>query len=193
MPKTEVNFASLAVSIAVCLLVAASNTKPVLADDNNRKVAMRDDCQPDADWGPGGCLLKEGDVTRAEFFLEAESPLAPTSVIGHQAWWNDPPYLKIELGESVRVKNEGGRTHTFTEVMHFGAGRPRPPATEVLNKGLITAPECLTSTDILPGASIELRDLGPGNHHFQCCIHSWMRAMIKVTTEGADQDEEEEN
>ena len=72
------------------------------------------------------CLLKEGDVTRAEFFLEAESPLAPTSVIGHQAWWNDPPYLKIAVGESVRVKNEGGRTHTFTEVVNFGAGRPRP-------------------------------------------------------------------
>ena len=95
MRKTEVNFASLAVSIVASLLVAASNTKPVLADDNNRKIAMRDDCKPNADWGPGGCLLKEGDVTRAEFFLEAESPLAPLSVIGHQAWWNDPPYSRL--------------------------------------------------------------------------------------------------
>jgi hypothetical protein len=193
MRKTQINFALLAVSLVASLFVGASNTKPVLADDNNRKIAIRDDCQPNADWGPGGCLLNEGDVTRAEFFLEAESPLAPTSVIGHQAWWNDPPYLKIADGESVRVKNEGGRTHTFTEVENFGAGRPRPPATEVLNKGLITAPECLTATDILPGASIELTDLGAGNHRFQCCIHSWMRAMIKVTTEDEDDDEEEDN
>jgi plastocyanin len=191
MRKTQINLALLALSIVACLFVGASNTTPVLADDNNRKIAIRDDCKPNADWGPGGCLLREGDVTRAEFFLEAESPLAPTSVIGHQAWWNDPPYLKITSGESVRVENEGGRTHTFTEVEHFGAGRPRPPATEVLNKGLITAPECLTSTDILPGASIELTHLGPGNHRFQCCIHSWMRAMIKVTTEDEDDDEEE--
>jgi plastocyanin len=135
-------------------------------------------------------LAQGGDVTRAEFFQEAESPLAPTSVIGHQAWWNDPPYLKIAVGKSVTVKNQGGRTHTFTEVESFGAGRPRPPATEVLNKGLITAPECLTSTDILPGASIELRDLGPGNHRFQCCIHSWMRGMIKVTTKAEDDEKE---
>ncbi len=76
-------------------------------------------------------MLKEGDVTRAEFFLEAESPLAPTSVIGHQAWYNDPSYLKIEVGKSVRVENEAGRVHTFTEVANFGAGRVRPPATAV--------------------------------------------------------------
>jgi hypothetical protein len=44
-----------------------------------------------------------------------------------------------------------------------------------------------------PGASTKLRDLGPGNHRFQCCIHSWMRAIIKVTTEDEEDDEEEEN
>jgi hypothetical protein len=58
--KTEVNFALLTVSIVAFLFVAASNTKPVLADDN-RKVTIRDDCQPNADWGPGGCLRQEGD------------------------------------------------------------------------------------------------------------------------------------
>jgi hypothetical protein len=88
MRKTRVNPVLLAVSVA-SLFVGAWSTKPVVAEDK-RKIAIRDDCKPDADWGPGGCLLKEGDVTRAEFFLEAESPLAPRSVIGHQAWWNDP-------------------------------------------------------------------------------------------------------
>jgi hypothetical protein len=105
MRKTPINFALLASSLVAALVVGASHTTPVVAGDTNRKIAIRDDCQPNADWGPGGCLLREGDVTRAEFFLEAESPLAPTSVIGHQGWWNDPPYLNIASGETVRVKN----------------------------------------------------------------------------------------
>jgi len=25
--------------------------------------------------------------------------------------------------------------------------------------------------------------LAEGNHHFQCCIHPWMRAVIKVKRE----------
>jgi hypothetical protein len=59
MRKTQVNFALLAVSIVASLIVGASNTQPVLADDNH-KIAIRDDCKPNADWGPGGCLLREG-------------------------------------------------------------------------------------------------------------------------------------
>jgi plastocyanin len=194
----RMTLALLAVSVVATLFIGASSTKPLVADDDDdRKIAIRDDCKPNADWGPGGCTLEEGDVTRVEFFVEAESPLAPTSVIGHQAWRNDPPYLKIEAGEVVTVKNKGGRVHTFTEVANFGGGRVRPPSTAVLNKGLIPAPECPTSTDMPPGASIELRDLGPGNHRFMCCIHSWMRAIVKVKAadeeDDEDDDEEEEN
>ncbi len=148
-----------------------------------RRIAMRDDCDPrDPAWAPtGGCLLRRGDVTFAEFNAEMNSALA-ASVIGHQAWRNDPSYLEIKMGKVVHVRNEGGRVHTFTEVAMFGGGKVPSPA---LNKGLVTAPECLRSLNVPPGGSIQVSGLSAGNHRFMCCIHPWMRALIKV---GADED-----
>jgi plastocyanin len=144
----------------------------------SRHIAIRDDCDPrDPAWAPtGGCLLKGGDVTFAEFAAELNSPLS-LSVVGHQAWRNDPPYVKIFDGGRVTVRNEGGRTHTFTEVAQFGGGKIPNPA---LNKGLVTAPECPGSVDIPPGGRMSVSGLATGNHRFQCCIHPWMRALIKV-------------
>ena len=146
--------------------------------DQDGRIAMRDDCDPtDPAWAPtGGCLLRRGDVRFAEFAAELSSPFS-LAVVGHQAWRNDPSYLKIFSGKRIRVRNEGGRTHTFTRVEQFGGGKVPNPA---LNKGLVTAPECPNSVDILPGEGAELSGLAPGNHKFQCCIHPWMRAMVKV-------------
>jgi hypothetical protein len=87
----------------------------------------------------------------------------------------------------VKVKNEGGRLHTFTKVVDFGGGRIPPPGGTNLNFGLNTAPECidtsLPSTDVAPGDSIKVTRLSAGNHRFQCCIHPWMRTLIKVLPE----------
>jgi plastocyanin len=139
-------------------------------------IAILDDCDPnDPSWAAtGGCTRKNGAVTNAEFTAFLASPLS-LSVIGHPAWRNEPSYVKVEAGESVKVTNEGGRTHTFTEVANFGGGRVPP-----LRMGLTPAPECGTATDLLPGTTIEVDRLGVGTHKFQCCIHSWMRAAIKV-------------
>jgi plastocyanin len=146
-----------------------------------RFIAMRDDCDPrDPAWAPtGGCLLKRGNVTFAEFLAEITPPLSDLalSVVGHQGWRNDPSYLVIKTGKTVRVRNEGGRVHTFTEVARFGGGKVPNPA---LNRGLVTAPECPGSVDIQPGESVRVSGLAPGNHRFECCIHPWMRAIIKV-------------
>src|SRR5204863_8628482 len=120
---------------------------------------------------------KEGDVSFAEFGVELSSPLAPTSLIGHQGWRMDPAYDEIDADDTLMVRNRGGRAHTFTEVQNFGGGKIPSPA---LNKGLATAPECLVSTDIAPAGKAEVTGLTEGNHHFQCCIHPWMRAIIKV-------------
>ena len=169
-------------------------TQAVRADDGKEKVAIRDDCDPaDPLWAPtGGCSLEDGDVTNAEFFAEsgpASGPLA-ASVIGHQGWWNDPPYLKVEVGDTVKVRNRGGRIHTFTEVANFGGGRVGP-----LNKGLAPAPECVpptaTSVDLPPGARAKVTGLAEGNHRFQCCIHPWMRALIKVQPKAEDDDHDD--
>ena len=165
--------------------LAASIPFPLPAtahDDHDSKVVIRDDCEPnDPGYAPtGGCLRKEGDVSFAEFGAELSSPLAPTSLIGHQAWRMDPPYIKIDADDTLMVRNRGGRAHTFTEVQNFGGGKIPSPA---LNKGLVTAPECLVSTDIAPGGKAEVTGLTEGNHQFQCCIHPWMRAIIKVKRE----------
>jgi hypothetical protein len=142
-------------------------------------IAIRDDCDPnDPAWNAtGGCLLRRGNVRFLEFADELDSPLSPTTVVGHQAWRNDPSYLVITEGKTVRVSNEGGRVHTFTRVAEFGGGKVPNPA---LNKGLLPAPECPTSVDIPPGESIRVSGLARGNHRFECCIHPWMRAIIKV-------------
>jgi plastocyanin len=192
MRKTRTTLALLAASSIASLYLGSSATKPLAADDHNRKIAIRDDCDPrDPAWNPsGGCALEEGDVTNAEFGVELQSPLAPTSVIGHQAWRNDPAYLKIREGETVRVRNRGGRAHTFTEVANFGGGKIPNPA---LNKGLVTAPECPASTNLAPGASTTVENLAAGNHRFQCCIHPWMRAIVKVKPAGDDDDEEDDD
>jgi plastocyanin len=113
-------------------------------------------------------------VTLAEFNEELSSPLS-AAVIGHEAWRNDPPYLQVHTDQDVKVTNRGGRVHTFTEVAEFGGGRVPP-----LNQGLVPAPECATAANMPPGATAEVTGLSAGNHRFQCCIHPWMRAVVKV-------------
>lgn len=151
--------------------------------DNNRKIAMRDNCDPsDPAWAPtGGCLLKKGDVTNAEFGAYLRSPLtipANGALIGHPSWRMEPAYASIESGKRLRVPNTGGRTHTFTEVRVFGGGRVPP-----LNIGLVPAPECATAVNVPAGGSIEIPQLSDGVHNFECCIHPWMRATVRVSSE----------
>ena len=150
----------------------------------HRYIAILDDCDPnDRAWdATGGCVRKNGEVSEAEFGAFLASPLS-LSVIGHPAWLNEPSYVKVDAGKAVRVTNEGGRLHTFTEVANFGGGRVPP-----LRMGLTPAPECLTpnpGAEMPPGSTIHVDDLSAGTHKFQCCIHPWMRAAIKVLPEGA--------
>lgn len=175
-----------ALLMCVGLLVAQAATIEVAGGDQEygKRVVLRDDCDPrDPGWAPtGGCNRSEGDVNVAEFNSLRLSPLAP-SVIGHPAWWFDPTYLKLDDGKRLKISNEGGRTHTFTEVANFGGGRVPP-----LNAGqpgtapLTPAPECVAAGVVdIPGGGADVVDgLAPGNHRFQCCIHPWMRTLVKV-------------
>ena len=149
-------------------------------EDNN--IAMLDNCDPtDPAWAPtGGCALKKGDVRVAEFRALLFSPLGPGGIlIGHPSWRIQSSHTVIETGETLRVANRGGRTHTFTEVANFGGGRVPP-----LNGGLGQAQECLVpAPDLLPGARKDVTGLGIGLHKFQCCIHPWMRATVRVVAD----------
>lgn len=155
------------------------------ADD--AEIELYDDCNPnDPGWTPtGGCTLKGGKVTLDEFIALLTSPLSQ-SAVGHPAWRFEPSYLVVAPGEEIHLANEGGRLHTFTEVATFGGGRVPP-----LNVGLTMAPECalppgaVDPNAILPGGDKDIGPLAVGNHKYMCCIHPWMRALIKVTASGS--------
>jgi plastocyanin len=151
---------------------------------NDNNIAVMDDClSGDAAWEPtGGCTLKphQGDVSEAEFGALLRSPLTnpPNAfLIGHPSWRNEPSHVTVQGGKTVRVTNKGGRGHTFTEVTDFGGGFVTP-----LNIGLTQSPQCTpqSATPLPPGATITIEGLSPGLHKFQCCIHPWMRATIRV-------------
>ncbi|HEY7495131.1 MAG TPA: hypothetical protein VIH59_29000 [Candidatus Tectomicrobia bacterium] len=147
------------------------------------RVEMLDECDPatfnaDPPTGPGAGVICEedfdGDVTFAEF----ASFLSPAA-FGHPAWRFDAPYLEIKARHTVKVKNNGGEDHTFTEVPQFGGGRLEGLNTPL---GLQPLPECAADVApaIRPGDSVEIEDLSAGTHLFICCIHPWMHAVIEV-------------
>jgi len=180
-----------AFGVVVGLLVVQAATTTVAARNEDqqvkREVVLRDDCDPtDLGWAPtGGCNRSEGQVSFAEFNTLRLSPLAP-SVVGHPAWRFDPTYLQIDTGKRVKIQNDGGRVHTFTEVAQFGGGRVPPLNTSQAGIPSMTpAPECVAPGVVdIPGGGQDVVDgLMPGDHKFQCCIHPWMRTLIKVAPE----------
>jgi len=98
-------------------------------------------------------------------------------------WDFEPDDLNIRQGTVLNVANEGGEPHTFTEVKEFGGG-----FIGGLNSGENTVPECaggfanvaVARTRILQGSSVNVSGLSKGQHHFQCCIHPWMRVTVDV-------------
>jgi len=177
--------------VAIAMLVGAWAIAAVATagDEKNQKkakVEIYDDCDPaDPNWNAtGGCTLEGGRVTEAEFRLLLFSPLSGGSIVGHPAWRMDPAYLRLRAGGTLDAENEGGRFHTFTEVANFGGGVVAP-----LNGTLAPAPECATSVRLAPDASQEVTGLTPGNHLFQCCIHPWMRLLVKVEAEDSSEEE----
>jgi hypothetical protein len=100
-------------SVGVLAMMAA------VAVADKKKVEMRDACDSatfNDHFGAGACQDVGGDVTVDEFLSPNILPE------GHPAWDFEPSYIKIKRGERVKVTNEGGETHTFTEVAAFGGG-----------------------------------------------------------------------
>jgi plastocyanin len=155
------------------------------SDSSDRKVIALDNCDPkDPGWLPVGCFLrdkKDNNVTFAQFEDLLASPLS-LAVIGHPSWRFEPGYLTVETGKSLRLLNEGGRPHTFTPVAEFGGGRVPPNNVP----GLFTAPECAAppagAVDpyLVPAGGSLVKTLPQGEHKIQCCLHPWMRMIVKV-------------
>jgi hypothetical protein len=179
--------------VAVAAAALAIAAPHAVSDDDDpfaffsKRIVMRDDCDPtDPAWAVGPCRQLRGDMSRAEFLQEVRSPLSQ-STVGHQSLWNDPPYVKVIEDRTIRVANKGGLPHTFTEVAQFGGG-----SVPGLNVGLTPAPECVSTSSppelVPPGGRIALSGLEVGNHRFMCCLHPWMRTLIKVKPDPAGTD-----
>ncbi len=99
-------------------------------------------------------------------------------------WDFEPDSISVPQGTVIKVVDQGGEPHTFTEVQQFGGG-----FIPALNApGESTVPECtggfskvdVAKTRIIQGSTIEIPNLKKGEHRFQCCIHPWMRATVNV-------------
>ena len=98
-------------------------------------------------------------------------------------WDFEPDSVTIKLGTPLIVVNQGGEPHTFTEVAAFGGGFVPP-----LNGGEAAVPECaggfkdvaVARTRILQGSQLQVTGLKEGVHHFECCVHPWMRMTVTV-------------
>jgi len=98
-------------------------------------------------------------------------------------WDFEPDTLKLKEGGTLFVSDQGGEPHTFTEVKEFGGG-----FIDGLNNGEKTVAECsggfsnvdVAKTRIIQGSETQVAGLSKGIHHFQCCIHPWMRVTVEV-------------
>jgi plastocyanin len=146
------------------------------------QIVALDECDPttfNAAIGPDFCknVALGASTSFADLFALAK---AGTPDPG---WDFEPDVLHIRKGTPVVVVDQGGEPHTFTEVKEFGGGFIGD-----LNHGEPTVPECaggfknldVAKTRILQGSQLQVTGLSKGEHHFECCIHPWMRVTVDV-------------
>jgi plastocyanin len=145
-----------------------------------------DECDPatfNAVLGPDFCknvaLAAFGYATTLSDLLTGVQSDKPS-----HSWDFEPDSISVPQGTLIKVVDQGGEPHTFTEVQQFGGG-----FLPALNApGESTVPECaggfskvdVAKTRIIQGSTIEIPNLKKGEHRFQCCIHPWMRATVNV-------------
>jgi plastocyanin len=140
-------------------------------------VTLFDACDPqtfNAALGAGTCT-RAGGVTFQNFLEE----LGRHHSVG--AWHFAPRQVTMQVGQTLVAVNRGGETHTFTEVEDFGGGIV--PALNNLAGLPTVAPECnqLAPGDFLaPGAKSTDTEEESGVEKYQCCIHPWMQAEVRI-------------
>ena len=161
-------------------LSAVSPAQFAAKTDQGKTVTLMDACDPEtfnapppAGAGPGTCE-RQGGVRFGNFLDE----LGQHHSVG--AWHMAPGQVTIKLGDELSAFNHGGETHTFTEVDEFGGGFVQP--LNVLGGFGATIPECdPTKVQLLkPGDSFHETTDEVGVEKYQCCIHPWMRAEVRI-------------
>jgi len=165
-----------------------SSSTHSVASQSERLVNMMDACDPEtfnATIGPGTCVQRQGGVTFSEFIAE----LTRTQKAG--AWHFAPPQFTAGAGLTLVAVNQGGEVHSFTTVANFGGGFIAP--LNALSGNTALAPECAAVVGgvLVPGPGFLPRRVPPGGTttvtlggagmvKFQCCIHPWMRSVVRV-------------
>ncbi len=158
--------------------VVAGPAQLAVKGPSQHVVSLFDACDPqtfNAALGEGACT-RSGGVT-FDNFLEQ---LGRHHSIG--AWHFAPSSVTMKVGELLVATNRGGETHTFTEVDEFGGGFV--PQLNELTGLTEVAPECAALAAgggrIAPGASSSEEEEDAGVEKYQCCIHPWMRAEVRI-------------
>jgi plastocyanin len=152
------------------------------------QIIALDECDPTTFNAPPPAVAPGPDFCK-NIALGAGTPLSKLfddASKGHPDpnWDFEPDVVHMKEGVILRVSDEGGEPHTFTEVKQFGGGF----LTGLNGPGEETVPECsggfanvaVAKTRILQGSSVEIPSLSKGEHFYQCCIHPWMRVKVEV-------------
>ena len=181
--------AAVATPLVAALMLSFGLTSAAPADEQVAtpvQVVALDECDPatfNAVVGPDFCknvalaFVAPFATTLSDLFAKAAAGAPDPS------WDFEPDSLKVKQGTPLIVVNQGGEPHTFTPVANFGGG-----FIAGLNGGQAAVPECaagfkdvaVARTRILQGSQLQVSGLTKGEHHFQCCIHPWMRVTVKV-------------
>jgi plastocyanin len=182
--------AAAASPFAAALMLSFALTSPAPADEEAARTPVQivalDECDPttfNAVAGPDFCknvalaFVFPFATTFPDLFAKAAAGTPDPS------WDFEPDSVTINKGTPLIVVNQGGEPHTFTPVAKFGGG-----FVAGLNGGQAAVPECaagfkdvaVARTRILQGSQLQVSGLAKGEHHFQCCIHPWMRVTVKV-------------
>lgn len=173
---------------AGCLLLAGLTEETERSEPPAQVVAL-DECDPAtfnllSNAGPGFCKNVALGYTGLGYTTTFSNLLAEAANGTPDKNWDfEPDNLTVHEGTPIIAVNQGGEPHTFTEVANFGGGFVPP-----LNGGENAAPECaagfssvaVAKTRILQGSQLQVAGLSKGVHHFQCCIHPWMRMTVVV-------------
>ena len=182
--------------MTVVVLVFFGIVAATAGSNHGNRVDIRDDCSPatfnaDPPDGPGlgpNTCVRDGQTTFASFVaqLQANGVKANASAAG---WEFKPGDMRLESGEILTTRNQGGEFHTFTEVLHFGGGcvaalnnllhlTPVPECTPLLPDG--KTPVVFATTGVPAGGTSTVPTLSQGTHLFECMIHPWMRTTVVV-------------
>jgi plastocyanin len=182
--------AAVATPFVAALMLSFALTSPAPADDGAAptpvQIVALDECDPTTFNAPpvGPDFCKNVALAFLGFATTLPDLFAKAAAGAPDPNWDfEPDSLTIKTGTPLIVVNQGGEPHTFTPVANFGGG-----FIAGLNGGQAAVPECaagfkdvaVARTRILQGSQLQVSGLTKGEHHFQCCIHPWMRVTVKV-------------